>query len=65
TGTGIPADKIEKIFEPFYTTKDTTESRGLGLSLCQDIISQLQGFIKVESREYQGTTLRVFIPNSE
>ncbi|MCP4401244.1 MAG: ATP-binding cassette domain-containing protein [bacterium] len=65
TGTGIPADKIEKIFEPFYTTKDTTESRGLGLSLCQDLLSRLQGSMSVESQEHYGTTFRVFLPHSE
>jgi ABC-type branched-subunit amino acid transport system ATPase component/nitrogen-specific signal transduction histidine kinase len=62
-GIGIAKENREKIFEPFYTTKDTTESRGLGLSLCQDIISQLQGFIKVESTQQHGTTFQVFIPD--
>ena len=65
TGIGIPQENITNIFAPFYTTKDTTESRGLGLSLCQDIISQLHGFINVESQEYQGATFQVFLPNSQ
>lgn len=63
TGVGIPANALEKIFEPFYTTKDATESRGLGLSLCQDLITQLRGLITVESHEQRGTTFRVFLPH--
>ena len=63
-GIGIPEENLEKIFVPFYTTKDTTESRGLGLSLSQDIVTQLQGFIRVESQEQHGTTFQVFIPVS-
>ena len=64
TGVGIPADKLERIFDPFYTTKDTEESCGLGLSLSQDIITQLQGFIKVESQKQIGTKFQIFIPSS-
>jgi signal transduction histidine kinase len=64
SGIGIPEENLDKIFEPFYTTKDDTESRGLGLSLCQDIIAQLHGFIKVESKEQDGTTFQIFIPDS-
>ncbi len=63
TGIGIPEEDLEKIFQPFYTTKDTTETRGLGLSLSQDIISQLQGTIKVESREHHGTTFQLILPD--
>ncbi|PID57781.1 hypothetical protein CSB45_06025 [candidate division KSB3 bacterium] len=62
TGIGIPAETLERIFEPFYTTKSTGESFGLGLSLSQDIITQLQGFITVESRVYAGATFQIFIP---
>ncbi|PIE33798.1 hypothetical protein CSA56_09805 [candidate division KSB3 bacterium] len=63
SGIGIPSDKFDRIFEPFYTTKDTEESCGLGLSLSQDIINQLQGFITIESRERDGTTFHIFIPS--
>ena len=63
-GVGIPAEHLPKIFEPFFTTKDSTESRGLGLSLCQDIISQVHGFIEVERKEPHGATFRVLIPDA-
>jgi len=60
TGTGIPADRLKKIFLPFYTTKDS--GVGLGLALAHKIISSHGGRIEVESKEGQGTTFTVLIP---
>ncbi len=67
TGTGIPAEIIDKIFDPFFTTKDVGKGTGLGLSTVYGIIKQTGGFVYVESRlgqdtENHGTTFRIFIP---
>ena len=54
-GTGIPQRVVDKIFQPFFTTKPTGQGTGLGLSLSYDIIKAHGGEIKVESREGEGT----------
>jgi signal transduction histidine kinase len=66
TGSGIPADKLGQIFEPFYTSK-TADSEGqggtgLGLSLCREIIESHQGRIRVESVVDKGTTFTIKLP---
>jgi signal transduction histidine kinase len=63
TGLGIPGDRLEKIFLPFYTTK--TKGTGLGLALVHKIILLHNGGIDVESREGEGTTFRVHLPMGE
>jgi PAS domain S-box-containing protein len=60
TGHGIPSDRLEKIFLPFYTTKP--KGTGLGLALVHKIILLHNGRIQVESREGVGTTFRVRLP---
>ncbi|SHJ71831.1 two-component system sensor histidine kinase NtrB [Tepidibacter formicigenes] len=60
-GIGIPRDKLEKIFEPFYTTKDT--GTGLGLSITHRIIEEHNGYIKVESEIGIGTKLHIYLPD--
>jgi two-component system cell cycle sensor histidine kinase/response regulator CckA len=65
TGTGIPEDKREKIFEPFWTTKKTGEGTGLGLSMAYGIIKQTGGYIFVDSTIGVGTTFRILIPNHD
>ena len=62
TGTGIPAAIVEKIFEPFFSTKDVGKGTGLGLSTVYGIIKQTGGFIYVDSVERKGTTFRIFLP---
>ena len=49
TGIGIPPENLDRIFEPFFTTKSDSETRGLGLSLSRDLLSQVGGFIEVQS----------------
>jgi signal transduction histidine kinase len=61
TGIGIPPDRIEKIFEPFYTTKAQTVGTGLGLSLCRMLLSEMGGRIEVESRPARGATFRILL----
>lgn len=64
SGTGIPADKLQKVFEPFYTTKRTGEGTGLGLSTVYGIVKQTGGFIFVDSLPGHGTEFIVYLPVS-
>ena len=61
TGTGIPAEIIDKIFEPFFTTKEVGKGTGLGLSTVYGIVKQTGGFIYAES-EAGWTAFRIFLP---
>jgi signal transduction histidine kinase/Tfp pilus assembly protein PilF len=62
-GNGIPQNIIDKIFQPFFTTKPTGEGTGLGLSLSYDIITkEHKGSIKVESKEGEGTLFIIQLP---
>ncbi len=61
-GIGIPSDKLQKVFEPFYTTKRTDEGTGLGLSTAYGIVKQTGGFIFVDSFVGQGTTFTLYLP---
>jgi len=61
TGHGIPADKIHKIFDPFYTTKAVGNS-GLGLSISKGIIDRHEGIIYAESQERRGTNFIIQLP---
>ena len=60
SGNGIASEEKEKIFEPFYTTKES--GTGLGLSIVHKIIENHQGAIKVESEVGRGSTFNVFLP---
>lgn len=62
TGTGIPAGKIDKIFEPFYTTKETGQGMGLGLAISYGIVKDYGGEINVDSQEGAGTTFKLTFP---
>jgi C4-dicarboxylate-specific signal transduction histidine kinase len=62
TGGGIPEHVGGKIFDPFFTTKPPGKGTGLGLGLCQRIISNLGGTIRFDSNEGQGTTFYIHIP---
>ncbi len=62
TGTGIPATIVDKIFEPFFSTKEVGKGTGLGLSTVYGIIKQTGGFVYVDSAEGKGATFRIFLP---
>ncbi len=63
-GPGIPHDIIEKIFNPFFTTKPTNQGTGLGLAITSDIIRQHGGSIQVESEPDQYTEMLITIPRT-
>jgi len=62
TGTGIPPDIIDKIFDPFFSTKEVGKGTGLGLSTVYGIVKQTGGFVYLDSAIGQGTTFRIFLP---
>jgi signal transduction histidine kinase len=62
-GPGIPPHIVDKIFQPFFTTKPTGQGTGLGLSLSYDIVKAHGGEIKVESKENVGTEFIIHLPN--
>jgi PAS domain S-box-containing protein len=64
TGTGMPDDVMDKIFEPFFSTKEEGEGTGLGLSTAYSIIQSHDGFIDVDSERGRGTQFRVYLPVS-
>jgi two-component system cell cycle sensor histidine kinase/response regulator CckA len=62
TGTGIPAEIVDKIFEPFFSTKEVGKGTGLGLSTVYGIVKQTGGFVYVDSTPGEGTSFRIFLP---
>jgi signal transduction histidine kinase len=60
-GSGIPAHIVDKIFQPFFTTKPTGEGTGLGLSLSYDIVKAHGGELKVETKEGEGSEFIVLL----
>ena len=62
TGTGIPTEIVDKIFEPFFSTKEVGKGTGLGLSTVYGIVKQTGGFVYVDSKAGEGTSFRIFLP---
>jgi signal transduction histidine kinase len=62
SGVGIPAEIREKIFEPFYTTKEGRGGTGLGLAVCSGIVKEHDGWIEIDDPPRGGTRFRVFLP---
>ena len=61
-GNGIPPDVVDKIFNPFFTTKPTDQGTGLGLALSNDIVREHGGSIRVETEPGEFTEMVVEIP---
>ena len=61
-GCGIPKEMIDRIYDPFFTTKESKKGTGLGLAVSYGIIKKHQGFILVESEEGKGTTFTIRLP---
>jgi nitrogen-specific signal transduction histidine kinase/CheY-like chemotaxis protein len=64
SGKGIPTSLLDKVFEPFYTTKDVGKGSGLGLSMVYGFVKQSNGHIKIYSEEGHGTTVKLYLPQA-
>ena len=62
TGCGVPPDKIDQLFHPFFTTKESGQGTGLGLSIAYGIITSHHGSISVESEVGKGSTFKIRLP---
>jgi signal transduction histidine kinase len=64
-GPGIPQKILDKIFQPFFTTKPTGQGTGLGLSLSYDIVKAHGGELKVETKEGEGSEFIIVLPGNQ
>ncbi|WP_439395815.1 PAS domain S-box protein [Bradyrhizobium sp. PMVTL-01] len=62
TGTGIPANMLARVFDPFFTSKGPGKGTGLGLSMVYGFMKQSAGHIKIYSEEGHGTTIKMYLP---
>jgi hypothetical protein len=62
TGVGIPEEKVNRIFDPFFSTKEIGHGTGLGLSICKKIMDEHKGAIRVKSIHGEGSTFSLYFP---
>jgi CheY-like chemotaxis protein len=62
TGEGIPGSLLDKVCEPFFTTKDVGKGAGLGLSMVYGFVKQSNGHVNIYSEEGHGTTVKLYLP---
>ena len=65
TGIGMSQETLEKLFEPFYTTKKTKKNSGLGLSIIYGVVNKLNGFVDVHSKVGEGSIFHLYLPASK
>jgi two-component system sensor histidine kinase RegB len=61
-GHGLSAQALQRVGEPFFTTKEPTHGMGLGVFLARTLVEQLGGSLRFESKERRGTTVRLQLP---
>src|SRR5690606_18186981 len=64
-GTGIPKDLLPRVFDPFFSTKETGRGSGLGLSMVHGFVRQSRGDVSIHSEEGQGTTVKIYLPRCD
>jgi CheY-like chemotaxis protein len=65
TGCGIPADLLDRVFDPYFTTKDIGKGTGMGLAVVHGIVKAHNGAIDIQSHVGKGTTVHVYFPSSK